>query len=81
MLKKLILLGAVLLPFVIYYFSVFLTKKTLNKKFPIIILSLISLLLLACVLIYFRLTDSDPSDGKYVPPQYKDGKIISPKTR
>jgi len=81
MLKKLILLGAVLLPFVIYYFAVFLTKKTLNKKFPIIILSLISLLLLASVLIYFRLTDNDPSDGKYVPPQYKDGKIISPKTR
>ena len=81
MIKKLILLGVILLPFVLYYLSVFIIKKDTNKKFPIIPLSLASLLLLACVLIFFRFSDADPSDGKYVPPQFKDGKIISPKTR
>jgi hypothetical protein len=81
MIKKLILLGVILLPFVLYYLSVFIIKKDTNKKFPIIPLSLASLLLLACVLIFFRLSDTNPSDGKYVPPQFKDGKIISPKTR
>jgi len=81
MIKKLILLAAILLPFALYYLSVFIIKKDTNKKFPIIPLSLASLLLLACVLIFFRFSDADPSDGKYVPPQFKDGKIISPKTR
>jgi len=81
MIKKLILLGVILLPFVLYYLSVFIIKKDTNKKFPFIPLSLASLLLLACVLIFFRFSDTAPSDGKYVPPQFKDGKIISPKTR
>ncbi len=44
-------------------------------------LTLVSLILLALVLIFFRFSDNDPSDGKYTPPQFKDGKIISPKTR
>ena len=38
-------------------------------------------ILFALVLIFFRFSDNDPSDGKYTPPQFKDGKIISPKTR
>tara|TARA_B100000963_G_scaffold22731_1_gene17020 strand:+ start:127 stop:372 length:246 start_codon:yes stop_codon:yes gene_type:complete len=81
MIKKIIILAAILLPFVLYYLSVFLIKKDTNKKFPIIPLSLVSLVLLTLVLIFFRFTDNDPSDGKYTPPQFKDGKIISPKTR
>ena len=43
--------------------------------------SVLSLIFLALVLIFFRFSDNDPSDGKYTPPQFKDGKIISPKTR
>ena len=81
MIKKLILLAAILLPFALYYLSVVIIKKDTNKKLPIIPLSLASIVLLAGVLIFFRFTDTDPSDGKYVPPKFKDGKIISPKTR
>ena len=81
MIKKIILLAAILLPFILYYLSVYLIKKDTNKKFPMIPLSLVSLIFLALVLIFFRFPDNDPSDGKYTPPQFKDGKIISPKTR
>lgn len=81
MIKKLILLAAILLPFALYYLSIVILKKDTNKKIPIIPLSLASTVLLICVLIFFRLTDNDPSDGKYIPPQFKDGKIIPPKTR
>ena len=81
MIKKIILLAAILLPFILYYLSVYLIKKDTSKKFPMIPLSLVSLIFLALVLIFFRFSDNDPSDGKYTPPQFKDGKIISPKTR
>ena len=81
MIKKIILLAAILLPFILYYLSVYLIKKDTNKKFPMIPLSLVSLIFLALVLIFFRFSDNDPSDGKYTPPQFKEGKIISPKTR
>ena len=81
MIKKIILLASILLPFILYYLSVYLIKKDTNKKFPMIPLSLVSLIFLALVLIFFRFSDNDPSDGKYTPPQFKDGKIISPKTR
>ncbi len=81
MIKKIILLAAILLPFIVYYLSIFLIGKTDKKKVPILLLSSLSIILLGIVLIFFRLADNDPSDGKYVPPQFKDGKIISPKTR
>ena len=81
MIKKLILLAAILLPFALYYLSVVIIKKDTNKKLPVIPLSLASIVLFAGVLIFFRFTDNDPSDGKYTPPQFKDGKIIPPKTR
>lgn len=81
MIKKLILLAAILLPFALYYLSIVIIKTDTNKKIPIIPLSLASIVLLICVLIFFRFTDNDPSDGKYIPPQFKDGKIIPPKTR
>ena len=81
MIKKIILLGTILLPFILYYLSIYLIKKDTNKKFPMIPLSLASLVLLAIVLIFFRFADNDPSDGKYTPPQFKNGEIISPKTQ
>ena len=81
MIKKIFLIVAILLPFLLYYLSTYLIKKDTNKKFPMLPLSIASLILLALVLIFFRFSDNDPSDGKYTPPQFKDGKIISPKTR
>ena len=80
MIKKLLILGAILLPFLLYYLSVVVIKKS-NKKIPIIPLSLVSLALLVVVLIFFRLSDDAPSKGKYIPPKFKDGKIVSPKVR
>ena len=52
MIKKIILLAAILLPFILYYLSVYLIKKDTSKKFPMIPLSLASLILLALVLIF-----------------------------
>jgi len=80
MIKKLLILGAILLPFIIYYISMFLVKKS-NKKVPVILLSLLSLALLVIVLIFFRLSDDIPSKGKYIPPKFKDGKIVAPKIK
>ncbi len=81
MIKKILILLAILLPFITYYVSFYIIKKTDNKKFPMLLLSSISIVLLALVLIFFRFSDNDPSDGKYFPPKFKDGKVISPKTR
>ena len=58
MIKKLILLAAILLPFALYYLSVVIIKKDTNKKLPVIPLSLASIVLLAGVLIFFRFTDT-----------------------
>jgi len=52
MMRYIIIITAIVLPFVIYYLLVRLTKKV-DKKFPLITLSLISLVLLICSLIYF----------------------------
>ena len=50
MTRYIIIIAAIVLTFVIYYLLVRLTKKV-DKKFPLITLSLISLVLLICSLI------------------------------
>lgn len=66
---------AIILPFVIYYLLVCLTKKV-DKKFPLIILSLISLLLLVCSLMYYRFTSAQPKGLNYTPPKYENNKVV-----
>jgi hypothetical protein len=75
MIRYIIIVTTITLPFVIYYLLVRLTKKV-NKKFPLIILSLASLLLLICSLIYFRLTSAQPKGLNYTPPKYENNKIV-----
>ena len=53
MIKKIILLLAIISPFIGYYFTVYLLKFE-NKKIPVLKLSILSLVLLLSVLIFFR---------------------------
>jgi len=75
MIRYIIIVTAIILPFVIYYLLDRLTKKV-NKKFPLIILSLISLLLLVCSLMYYRFTSAQPKGLNYTPPKYENNKVV-----
>jgi predicted PurR-regulated permease PerM len=75
MIRYIIIVTAIILPFVIYYLLDRLTKKV-NKKFPLIISSLISLLLLICSLMYYRFTSAQPKGLNYTPPKYENNKVV-----
>ena len=75
MIKKIILILAIISPFLGYYFTVYLLKFE-KKKIPVFKLSIISLILLLSVLIVFRYISHISPDTKYFPPKLKDGKII-----
>ena len=74
MMRYIIIITAIVLPFVIYYLLVRLNNKV-DKKFPLITLSLISLVLLICSLIYFRFTSAQPKGLNYTPPKYENNKV------
>ena len=80
MLNKIIILIALLAPFAIFYISTILVKKT-EGKWPIIRLSLISLVLQICALLYFRFSNDAPAGKQYIPPKLENGKVISPKVQ
>ena len=75
MIKKIILLLAIISPFIGYYFTVYLLKFE-NKKIPVLKLSILSLVLLLSVLIFFRYFSDISPDTKYYPPKVEDGKVI-----
>ena len=75
MIRYIIIVTAIILPFVIYYLLDRLTKKV-NKKFPLIISSLLSLLLLICSLMYYRFTSAQPKGLNYTPPKYENNKVV-----
>ena len=75
MIKKIILLLAIISPFLGYYFTVYLLKFK-SKKIPILKLSIISLVLLLLVLIFFRYFSHISPDTKYYPPKAEDGKVV-----
>jgi len=70
-----ILIAAIIAPFLTYWIIYRLTNKV-NKKFPLILLSSISLSLLILSLIYFRISESEPAGLKYTPPKYQDNKVV-----
>jgi len=78
MLKKIILLIAIISPFLGYYFAVYLLKFE-KKKVPVLKLSIISLILLISVLIFFRYSSHISPDTKYHPPKLENGKITPAK--
>ena len=74
MIKKIILLLAIVGPFGLYFFYSWL-KKLENKKIPIIKLSLASIILLIIPLGFLRFYGGFDPNTKYSPAKYEDGKL------
>ena len=75
MIKKIILLLAIVGPFASYFFYTWLLKLE-KKKYPIIKLSIISLFLLILALAFLRFYGDFSPNTKYTPAKYEDGKLI-----
>ena len=74
MIKKIILLVAILGPFGLYFFYSWILKLE-KKKIPIVKLSIASIILLIVALGFLRFyVDFDPNT-KYSPAKYEDGKL------
>tara|TARA_Y100000590_G_C15425674_1_gene903114 strand:+ start:54 stop:296 length:243 start_codon:yes stop_codon:yes gene_type:complete len=80
MIKKIILLLAIISPFLGYYITVYLLKFE-NKKIPILKLSIVSIILLVLTLMFFRYYSHISPDTKYYPPKLEDGKIVPAKNK
>ena len=74
MIKKFILLLAIVGPFGLYFFYSWLLKLE-KKKIPITRLSIASVLLLLLALGFVRFTGGFDPDTKYSPAKYEDGKL------
>ncbi len=74
MIKKIILLLAIVGPFGLYFLYSWL-KKLKNKKIPIIKLSLVSIILLIIALGYLRFYGGFDPNTKYTPAKYEDGEL------
>ena len=75
MIKKIILLIALLSPFVGYYLTVYILKFE-SKRIPILKLSIASVVLIILVLAFFRYQSHISTNTKYFPPKVENGKII-----
>lgn len=74
MIKKIIILLAIVGPFITYFFYLWVLKAK-SKKYPITKLSIISILLLISALVFLRFYENYDPNTKYKPAQYQDGKI------
>ena len=74
MIKKIILLLAILGPFGLYFLYSWLLKLQ-NKKIPILKLSLASVFLLLIALGFLRFSAGFDPDTKYSPAKYEDGEL------
>ena len=74
MIKKIILLLAIVGPFGAYLFYSWLLKLE-KKKIPITKLSIISVILLLIALGILRFTGGFDPSSKYSPAKYEDGKL------
>ena len=74
MIKKIILLPAIVGPFGLYFFYSWL-KKLENKKIPVTKLSMVSILLLLIALGFLRYYGGFDPNTKYSPAKYEDGKL------
>ena len=75
MIKKIILLLAIVGPFALYFFYSWLQKLE-KKKYPIVKLSIISLFLLILALVFLRFYGDFSPNTKYSPAKYEDGKLV-----
>ncbi len=74
MIKKIILLLAIVGPFGLYFFYSWMLNLE-KKKFPIAKLSLISVILLLLVLGFLRFSGGFDPTTKYSPAKYEDGEL------
>jgi len=74
MIKKIILLVAILGPFGLYFLYSWLLKLE-KKKIPIVKLSIASIILLIVALGFLRFYGDFDPNTKYSPPKYEDGKL------
>ena len=74
MIKKIILLLAILGPFLVYFFSIWLLKLQ-KKKIPIIKLCIASVILLLAALGFLRFSGGFDPGSKYSPAKYEDGEL------
>ena len=74
MIKKIILLLAILGPFGLYFLYSWLLKLQ-NKKIPILKLSLASVILRLIALGFLRFSAGFDPDTKYSPAKYEDGEL------
>ena len=74
MIKKIIILLAIVGPFGLYFFYSWLSKLE-KKKIPITKLSIISLVLLFLALGFLRFTGGFDPATKYSPAKYEDGEL------
>ena len=74
MIKKIILLVAILGPFGLYFFYSWLLKLE-KKKVPILKLAITSIVLLIIALSFLRFYGDFSPNTKYSPAKYEDGKL------
>ena len=74
MIKKIILLLAIVGPFGLYFLYSW-AKKLENKKIPVAKLSIISLVLLLMALGFLRFYGDFDPNTKYSPAKYEDGEL------
>tara|TARA_B100000686_G_C16578183_1_gene856679 strand:+ start:17 stop:259 length:243 start_codon:yes stop_codon:yes gene_type:complete len=74
MIKKIILLLAILGPFGLYFLYSWL-RKLENKKIPILKLSIASIILLIIALGFLRFYGGFNPNTEYSPPKYEDGEL------
>ena len=78
MIKKIILLLAIVGPFGLYFFYAWLLKLE-KKKIPIAKLSIASLFLLLLALGFLRFSGGFDPNTEYSPAKYEDGELKPPK--
>ena len=74
MIKKIILLLAIVGPFGLYFFYSWISKLE-KRKIPITKLSIISVILLLIALGFLRFYGGFDPDTKYSPAKYEDGEL------
>ena len=74
MIKKIILLVAILGPFGLYFLYSWLLKLK-KKKIPIVKLSIVSIILLIVALGFLRFYGAFDPNTKYSPAKYEDGEL------
>ena len=75
MIKKIILLLAIVGPFGLYFLYSWLLKLE-KKKIPIVKLTIASVVLVIIALAYLRFSGGFDPSTKYSPAKYEDGKIV-----